>query len=415
MNGGRKNIKWIILRQIPFFLIFRNYYLISSLSSSSSSAITGRLKALFFEGHFGQITPLFTNIGNLLISDKLQESILHYLPKDIFILSLLVSIFYLISLYLIKHYSKQGTKLTLSIGILIIISQVFFIWAFNQNNYWFKDTQAFFSTLVGMDTLLFSFYIGLIFWKKRRLLSILLLFSIIVILTQVFGYYAQYWDQIIPTIHRYFLYPFIGVSILYGSLSYILYIFLSKKNVFGFGKYIALVPIFVLVSVNALLNFTYQFNFIKNISMPSKIFYSNLHIDVPSINKGDLFYFDVDAETYYQNQFAEFFSVGSMPNETTLAYYYNIPVQDVKITTDYNAIPSLINGKKISINNIHSFFWGPKGLTDTTNDLKERLLSKKEKIIISRDIISSSTIQMVKNGSDFGQDIVLTLPDLGIN
>src|SRR5258708_29831209 len=104
-----------------------------------------------------------------------------------------------------------------------------------------------------------------------------------------------------------------------------------------------------------------------------------------------------------------------MPNETTLAYYYNIPVQDVKITTDYNAIPSLINGKKISINNIHSFFWGPKGLTDTTNDLKERLLSKKEKIIIQRDIISSSTIQMVKNGSDFGQDIVLTLPDLGIN
>ncbi len=229
--------------------------------------------------------------------------------------------------------------------------------------------------------------------KDKKRIASTLIFGVAVVISQVFGYFIQYKETIFDTTHRYLSYSFIGYSLIIGGVCFIL----SEKIVglrFISARYIrifALLPLLFILGINLGLGISYQHSFLREVSWPTKNFYQELKQYVPTIENGALFHFDVDERNIYQQQFKNFFSVGSMPESTALAIYYGVDRYDLKIVDNFDEILFKLKQKEIEINNIYSFYYGQNGLVDTTKPLRNLLGngSAVEALSLSQDTNSS--------------------------
>src|SRR5690606_34523134 len=90
----------------------------------------------------------------------------------------------------------------------------------------------------------------------------------------------------------------------------------------------------------------------------------------PNCPPGSTFYFDVAEDGYYQNQFADFFSVGSMPESTALAMYYNLDRSDIIYITSLDELLHNLSEGTSHLDTTYSFVYGRNGLVDTTNYMR---------------------------------------------
>ena len=396
-------IPGILLRQAPFWIIFYNWYI---KSNSFGDAGLKNLMENIFGGRIEEIsTRFFATIGNIFMPSKLQEKIfVHNILRDNLLLDqvLIDQLVLLLIVILISHFLMTlfSAGRRLKITSISVFTSIFFLncYFITKNFFWYRIGLDISAGALGMYIPVLAGFLALVLWKKMKELSIALILGIIVVISQFLGYFIQYQDAIFATTHRYLSYSFIGYCIIIGGITFAIFEKVVKSNNFGkFTYLLAVTPLFLFIGVNLFLGVIYQNKIIKNISRPTEAFYKNLKNYVPNVQKGDIFFFDVIDKRYYQQQFIDFFSVGSMPESTALAIYYGVDRYDIALTENFNELLYKISTKQIGINNIHSFYFGENGLEDTTNEVRNSLTRGSESQALSLKHESPSLISILRD------------------
>jgi len=328
-------------RMLPFLFIFRARYLANS--SFGGPGIVGLLAALT-RGEIEVVTPLVANTANALVPDVIQMGVIGTVGTDELVLNLALFLFFIG----ISRITKVLGKASLGLYVAVFVLGLYFA---ELNLLWLRDSQSIFALMLGMYATVYT-----LLTKNKILILGLVLAS-----SQIFGYYVQYPTSIFSTTHRYFSYSLIGFSVFYVALGRLV----SKKLFY-------LLPVGIIL-LNLFLGFDYQKNIVEARSEPTRDFYKALTSYIPESNFGDIFYFDVVADSFYQNQFGNFFSVGSMPDSTALAIYYGVDRYDLSLATKFEEVARLLKDNPERVAQVHSFYFGPAGLINTSDKMQSLL------------------------------------------
>jgi hypothetical protein len=374
-----KEIPKSVFRLLPFLILFKQWYLQDE--SFGGPGILNFLKAVLLQGELERLAPLFASLGNVFVPNAFQDKLLNtfsYLPtvslnKQVFLINLFGFVVSSTLIYLSYRF-KLANKLQFILGLgcafLVTLGNNYF---FSKDLLWYKDIQSVTSGAIGLHSFLLVFFFGIVLFKIHKQISLALILGWVIVATQFFGYYVQYPTVIFSTTHRYFSYSFIGYSIIYGVLLFFAYNLITGKKNKLIYKLFGIIPFVFIIGLNLVLSLNYQRELVVDRSIPSRNFYNNLKTFVPKIEKGSTFYFDVANEGFYQRQFGDFFSVGSMPESTALAIYYGVDRYDINYITDFDELVFKIQNKSIDIDKIYTFYYGPKGLINTTDQIKTLL------------------------------------------
>lgn len=374
------------LRQLPFWIIFYLGYIKDSPSSSALSSIIDKL----LHGQVEVLASLLATTGNVFIQDVFQQRYLELIASR---QQLIILVLALGLLLVIIRAFKVRKLLSLSGVVLLMVTYLANKYFFAQDLYWYRSKEAILSGAVGMYGLVLILILGLAIWQKSRLLAIGLILGLVIVISQIFGYFIQYPDAIFGTTHRYLNYSLIGYSLIWGVISYLIYKALKthKKLISS----IALLPLFLIITTNLVLGANYQSRIVQERSIPSRNFYTDLKKFVPQIEKGTTFYFDVATDQLSRQQFRDFFSVGSMPESTAIAIYYGVDRYDLNLLTEFSELISKLDKQEINLDKLYSFYFdSSRGLIDTTDRLRRLLMTPADVVTIPIKQLSPNQIEL---------------------
>ncbi len=342
-----------IFRLLPFVLLFYLWYLKNPSFVAPGLNETGLFATLF--GTAGN--SLFPSI----LSGKLISLFGNYTPWLILIVT---AAFFV---YLNRRIERN--KIFLVLGFLGSTAALFVNYLiYLQKYYWYKDLGSFASATIGVLAIFNITYSGLLAWRNNNRIGKILIVGSVVLMSQIFGYFIQYPTSIFPTTHRYLYFTLIGYSLIYSGL----FSLLSKKVYYTLS--------FFLVVTNIILSLNYQVMVLHDRSEPTRVFYQTLMKNVQKVDKGSIFYFDVSDDPFYQKQFGDFFSVGSMPESTALAIYYGLDRDDIVYLTNFDELVSILSQNPEKINRVYAFYYGHSGLINETQILRDLLVNKNQRV-----------------------------------
>lgn len=358
----------LILRQLPFWVVFYSRYLGQAVTEASISGVP--IKDIIRE-KIELLPSLVGTLGNIFVIDKLQRYLVNIFSERVELINLLAFLFvsWLILTFLnAKKVVKLGTL------VLLILCFILNRYFYSQDLYWYRGVESLLAGALGMYSTILVFAISLAIWPRSKVISLGLVFGLLNIIIQISGYLLKYPEAIFPTAHRYLNYASVGYSIVFGGLTYFYYQLLKKKNISKKFTFIPLLPVIFFVVSNTLFNFRYQKSLVEERSKPTKRFYETLRRYVPSFNKGSVFYFDIATNSKSRTQFSDFFSVGSMPNSTAIAVQYNVDRYDLSLITNYEELLAKLSQGKDSLDRLYTFYYDASlGLVDTTKNSRELL------------------------------------------
>lgn len=366
----------LLLRQFPFWFVFYFKYLKNG--GMGGNSLSSLVKALF-SGRLEILSGLFANIGNIFVPNVIQEKLITLYP--FMVNKLFFVAFLFIGIFLLRKLSKSKKAYSLWF-VALLLSYFLDKYFYTKNLYWFRDPKAFLSASLGLyitaATLIFSYNLWLN--GKKRIASGISV-GYLIAASQIFGYYIQYTDAIFATHHRYLTYSSMGYALFIGAGTFALFenYEQSKSKLI---RLLALTPLLVIIISNLYLLVKYEREIVKDRSIPTRQFYRDLQKYSPTLKKDSVVFFDVQNESFYLNQFGNFFSVGSMPEETALAIYYDRDREDFKMVTSLDELLFLLStGTKTE--NVYSFYYGEDGLVSTTKSLRASLISGKGAVPVS--------------------------------
>lgn len=353
-----------IIKLLPFLFLFEKWYLQdANFGGGGISAFISNL----LHGHLESTVPLFANIGNALVVTPVQNYaivLLGYLHLGEYKTLVAISTAATFFSYLLFRLLKIKMTIFVLFVLIQIASFIFNLYIYSQNFYWYRSLSDLVSGEIGIYISILTFFLAACTYKKNKVVSLSLISGWIIVASQIFGYFTQYPTAIFPTAHRYFSYSFIGYSIWWAAVAMLLIKIKFKKLSTG------LLVAIVLVLSNLWLSVRYQHNLVVNRSIPTRQFYKSLLSYYPHISKGSAFYFDIQSDSDINKQFADFFSVGSMPETTALGMYYDLDRYDIWMTTSADEMISRLSQEGQDLNKTYTFFYGDQGLIDTTKQFR---------------------------------------------
>lgn len=370
-----RSFSWIkgILLAIPFIAIYRHIIL---LGIDHRSKLFGDYISGLQNGHFEYLFSFFATLGNIIIPSPLNN-LLFDLAKKISLdysnrLFLLEAVFLLFFLIIFNFFFRISILLKVLFSIFLVTWLFFILIFFHDSEHIFihsqpQDTQMVFSSFIGGLFLILTSYILLKLLKNTKVFKLSVCFLSLMLFNILF--YSIYLPFTpLESIHRYLTHSLLGFSIFLP-----LALFYTHKT-------LNIVVTILVVLLNILFSITYQSKFIKDITIPTNNFYSQLKNYVPEIKKGVAFYFDIADDEISQQNFRDFFSVGSMPDSTAIAIRYGIDRYDFDLTSDFNEFVKIANEKAIPQEKIFGFFYSAKsGLIDTSNLIRQNLFYGEQK------------------------------------
>lgn len=356
-----KNILEFGIKLSPFVYIFSKYYGIGQ-TQSTPDGVFNTIRNIF-HGHFEAIISTLAGVGNVFIPDVFLNKFLAIFKNNSQFILLLILL--IVSFLLLRLIGAKKRYYYFAIAIIVIsyLTNLYFI---SLNFSWYQGGLTALSGLTGLNFLLLFIILAISLFKKHANFSKIFIFSIIFILTQVFAYDLIYKTTILGTTHRYLTLSTIGLALLLGSISYFFYLKYSRN----IKNYTLIV---LIVSSLVILNIHQQIIYIKTRTLPSEKFYSDLKRLLPVIKTGNTIF--IDTSDYLIPELDSFFGVGSMPESTAIAAMYKIGRYDFDLTFDQNEVYSLTL-KKGDIDTLNTFYYGIKGLEDTTAQYRNFLKSK---------------------------------------
>lgn len=365
-------IPMIVIRQFPFWFIFYNNYLIDR--SEGGMGLSVLLKNLL-AGKVEILSGFLATVGNLVVPAVLQAKLATFAyPRTQLVLLVLVLFF---NLFL--HFTvESGKKLKILSACFLFITFFLNQFLISKDLFWYRSQLDFIAGGLGLYTVVIVLGLSVALWKNKKNMALTLTLGLVILMSQTFGYFIKYPEAIFTTTHRYLSYAFVGYSLIVGSVCFLLFeiiSFHSKEAQKKFSYILAFIPLGLVLVTNLYLGVTYQSKFVKEVSRPTRNFYITLKQFVSTVKKGDVFYFDIEDNNFYRTQFGNFFSVGSMPDSTALAIYYNVDRYDVSLIDNFNELLNKLSKREIVIDDIHSFYFGKSGLVDTSTSLRKMLSS----------------------------------------
>ncbi len=206
-------------------------------------------------------------------------------------------------------------------------------------------------------------------WKKQPHLARVMIFGTIATFAFFIPNWLQYPVTPFNTTHRYLTSSLLGSFAIATACIVFIHHFLSRRLKTLTLKNIATVPVLILVG----LNLQYQISILNNRAIPSKRFYRDLHTRVPHFEKGSLIYFDIEETQAIKDQFRNFFAVGSMPDETALAIYYDIDRYDIKFPESIDELVSIALQQHTPIEKIYLLRYSGSGLENRSQQFRDLL------------------------------------------
>lgn len=201
--------------------------------------------------------------------------------------------------------------------------------------------------------------------------SRIITFSLIFIVSNFTTYFVMYNDLVLNSTHRYLTLSLPGAALLI--------VYLLSRMIKSPPKLYSVTGIYI-VLVLILLNWTHL-KILRDRSIPTKNFYQTLQSEISILNKNSVLYFDVEDSEKSKNQFKDFFGVGSMPDTTAIAIYFNVDRDDLYLPQTFADFIKTIREKNIKRENIYSFFYSSdKDLINTTNHMRNGLFSNSQQI-----------------------------------
>lgn len=350
-----------ILKSLPFIYIFSKYYGIGQTQSTPDGVI--KTVGDFFHGHFEALVSTLAGVGNVFFPDVLLNKFFLIFKTNAHLL--LPVLLFVIAFFLLKIIGAKRKFYYLTAISLVVsyFSNLFFI---SLKLSWYLNGLNILSGLNGIFFIFLFLILAISLFRKHPNFSRVFIFSIIFIFTQVFAYDLIYKTTTLGTTHRYLSLSLIGLALLLGSVSYFYYL---KNQKSAKGRTL----IYIIVAGLVVLNLNQEIIYIKTRSLPAMKFYSDLKRLLPVINNGYTIF--IDTNDYLIPELDSFFGVGSMPESTTLAALYKIGRYDFDLTFDQNEAYSLTL-KKNNIDTLNTFYYGVKGLEETTQQTRNLLKSR---------------------------------------
>jgi hypothetical protein len=344
-----------LFRSLPFILIFNHFFLASS--DSRTLLVKDYLFSLL-KGEYFKTYSFFSSLSNLIVPDEYVSYIYGKIPRIEFIL-IAILFFYYFALF-----AKNKKRIILSFSSLGITIVWYFISKAIFNVPELSLPKVYFFTVflggIYLYNLIINFF--LVDDNLKKLYALLFIWLMVSL-----SAYAAYEPTVLfNTIHRYLTNAFF---VQVGILALLYYYFYRRKDLFG--KIVA-VAILAWGMMNILNSVHYQKNIVKERSTPVYNFYKQLKAYLPTINKGDVLYFDTAENA--RKYFSDAFSVSSMPETTAIAWRYGLDRYDFSLITDPVELNKVLFDKTFEIKKIHTFFYEKAGLVDTTELTKTMLL-----------------------------------------
>lgn len=339
-----KSIFKSLLRLVPSALIF--YYLVISVGDSRSSGL-GQLVGDFLSGSYHLTFGFLASFANVIIPDYITK----FLFKYNFGYFVLISSLFVATIAII--FRKKSHLLTTLYVIILSAWLIVSKFVYSTNLLTVSRNDIYLATVGGV-LLILATAVSLVFVKNKKLF----IFFLFWILTNIAAYSVYFPTVAYESISRYMSHSFYALAILIGVI-------FSEfdKNI----KIRKLLLIFVaLYGVLNIFNvFKYEYNFLITKSLPAKKFYQDLQQKLPKIEKGDILYFDVSSDS--ETAFRAAISGAMIPNSGTISWRYGIDRYDFSLVTDFNELAKIVREFEIGPEKIHSFWYGNKVLTDTSD------------------------------------------------
>lgn len=359
------------LRQLPFWFFYYKWYLTGNFGQES---VYEFIKEMIVNRQFEYLVPFFGLIGNVLVPDVLLNNLQAALQIDIIRLhwylfyGFIVSLFYCCRRFKIKFYWFLTAALA-AFGVL-----KFNLHYLAADIYWHRNPWYSLMATVGGLMVIAGLTVSLANIKKKPIPAILLLFSIVWIPANFLAYFVKYQTFIWDTTHRYlhncvFGYTFFWAAFLYLIIPDMRFKFMRRGLDYLKGS---LVVTMLLVGANLYFSQKTQSALVQERSIPTRNFYQTLLSEVPEISPGAIFLFEIKNEQKYIQQFRDFFSVGSMPETTALAIYYGMARDEIKLPESFDELLFLLK-QGGSIDQVYTFYFGPEGLINTTEQIRQTL------------------------------------------
>jgi hypothetical protein len=376
----RKPIKSLIFslfRLLPFLAIFYQYFL--RYPDSRSGQVKVFILSLL-KGDLQQLYSLVSSWSNLVFPDWLMERVL-LIKINILWLGVPIAAV-VITIFLLRENAKKKILIPLFVSVLGV---------------WSLSAGAIFSTTLlnpGPRELFIAFFGGILIilffagYFALKSNKNLYLFLYLWALVNILAYSAYSPTVMFGSVNRYLVHSFLALTGVFGVLS------TGIKN--AFLKKVVTGLIIVWGLGNMLSAFIYQNKILAIRSNPPRKFYSQLKSFVPSIKKGDIFYFDVAADS--RGYFGDAFSVASMPETTAMAWRYGVDRYDFYRVTEFEDLTETIQTKNIPMDNVYTFFYSDGELINTTNIVRDFLKHGGGSVVLEKR-------QEGTKGNDFTVDL----------
>lgn len=358
-----------LFRMVPLTVIFYVFYVRDV--DQRAQAIPDYLHAVL-AGKFYYLYSLFGTVGNMFIPDVELKMLVSSLPQwflkptHFVVVEACLALLFVAGFYWINR--KVWSSLLLLVGSLI----------------WVKLSQLLVSapqvsfSLVGWLAVFFAgelfLLVMLSWWQAKSEIKKGWFFLSFWMMANLFGYLAYVPFNSYDTYERYLAHSFIP---LVGLLALFIIRYQSKIL-------LSLVVVWGIVNLGN--SVVYQHTFVAERSTPARQFYQQLATFMPQLSRGDVVYIEISP--MMNEKYRAAFSVGSMPENTAIAWRYGLDRSDFQMV---NTFPDFQQLAKAGLDpqKVHSFFYTPAGLVDTTTESRTWLAKQQPSQTRTTQAISS--------------------------
>ncbi len=363
---------------VPFLFIYRFVFL---RSSDARADLVKDYVMGILNGNLDYTHSFFGTLGSIILPDPITNFLfdaignlsLDYTNRLLMLELLFLGISFIIINFVFKNIPKI-TRVLIFFPLVIwfVLGMIYFqnsekIFVHSE----IVDTLGVFANFVGGLFIIISTSILITAFKKtatrNEQVGKLSLFLLSWLLANILAYSIYLPFSPLESINRYLVHSLAAYAIFIPLFLY-----------YAWGRRVTIVLSSFIVLTNIFWSLDYQQRFIVERTVPTRIFYQDLRKFIPELSKGAVVYFDVANDKVSEQQFRDFFSVGSMPDETAIAIRYGIDRYDFKITKDFNEFLSLIQDKSLDLT--FSFFYDSTGLKNTTKIMRVNLVGKEVEI-----------------------------------
>ena len=370
-----------LLRLIPFAAIFYQYYVLGA------DHRTGQIKIYvlsILNGDFQKLYGLVSSWSNLVFPDWLTNKLFLVGTRPLWFIAISVLVFILALLLLRKNLKSRILFLffVLALGIWTIASKTIFTTTLLN-----LGAREIFIAFLGGALIIIFFAVYFVLKRFKNLYLLLFAWAVLNIL----AYSAYNPTASYESINRYLTHSFFPLVGMFSIFS---------VNVGGKNLKIIIMGLIIAWGLGNVINSAiYQNRILTVRSNPVRNFYQQLKKYVPSVKKGDVFYFDVapSDRSYYNDAF----SVASMPETTALAWRYGVDRYDIKLFTSFDELNSQVKEGKVDPKHIYSFWYSGKNLSDTSVGVRKYFLTglPDKKMIFDEQLSFKARLTKGKEGT----------------